>query len=258
MRPAARLAHFTRPFLECVSSVPTHGRALGGGKASSGEPGPGSGPLPGLCRLSSCGATMRIPASRRRPRISSRMSLRIAPVCRGLSMKATPTKISASFSMPSTVTVSCRVFEDVRVGRECGVHRGNHGVGVGVERHRQAHAHATLRVGQCHVAHGLGDELGVRHDHRRAIAHLDFGRANVDAADVAFDVAERDPIADFDRPLDQQDQTRNEILHDRLQAEIRCRPKARSRPRRCARRKRRARTVRTRTRRCCLHSRAAS
>ncbi|CFP54326.1 Uncharacterised protein [Bordetella pertussis] len=69
------------------------------------------------------------------------------------------------------------------------------------------------------VAHRLGDELRIGHDDRGAVSHLDFGGAYVDAQDVALDAAQRDPVAHFHRPLRQQDQARNEILHHRLQAE---------------------------------------
>src|SRR3546814_6957834 len=56
--------------------------------------------------------------------------------------------------------------------------------------------------------------------HGGAVPHLDLGGAHVDAADVALDVAaQADPVAHFHRPLDQQDQAGDEVLHDRLQAE---------------------------------------
>src|SRR3546814_9648386 len=61
-------------------------------------------------------------------------------------------------------------------------------------------SHAAQRAGMGHVAHHLGDELRVRDDDGGVIAHLDFGGAYIDAADVAFYAAQRHPIADFHRP----------------------------------------------------------
>jgi hypothetical protein len=45
------------------------------------------------------------------------------------------------------------------------------------------------------------------------------GGAHVDAADVAVDPGERNPVAPLDRPLGQQDQAEDEVLHHRLQTE---------------------------------------
>ncbi|MNL24587.1 hypothetical protein D3C87_1460300 [compost metagenome] len=95
----------------------------------------------------------------------------------------------------------------------------SHRFGVGRERHRQLDLHQPQRVRVRHVAHGLCHEFRVRHDHGRAVAHLNFGGAHVDAQDVAFDAAQRHPIAHFHRPFGQQDQARHEVLHHGLQAE---------------------------------------
>ncbi len=69
------------------------------------------------------------------------------------------------------------------------------------------------------VDHAAGDQLRIRDDQARAVEGLDLGRAHADAADVALLIAGNDPVADFDRPLDQQDEARDEIVDDRLEAE---------------------------------------
>src|SRR3546814_5268566 len=55
-----------------------------------------------------------------------------------------------------------------------------------VQGQGQLDLHAAQRAGMGHVAHHLGDELRVRDDDGGVIAHLDFGGAYIDAADVAF------------------------------------------------------------------------
>ena len=46
-----------------------------------------------------------------------------------------------------------------------------------------------------------------------------LGRADADLADIALEVADRDPVANLYRTLDQQNQPRDEVADDRLQAE---------------------------------------
>ncbi len=69
------------------------------------------------------------------------------------------------------------------------------------------------------VHHRAGDQVGIRNDHRGAREGLDFGRTHIDATDIPLAVADHYPVADLDRPLDQQDQAGDEIVHDILQAE---------------------------------------
>ncbi len=64
----------------------------------------------------------------------------------------------------------------------------------------------------------LRDELGVRHDEAGAPERLDLGRADGDAAHIAFALLERHPVADLDRSLDKQDEAGNEVVDDGLQA----------------------------------------
>ena len=95
-----------------------------------------------------------------------------------------------------------------------------HLLGIGVQRERQHQRRDALRaVAHRHVAQVLRDQLRVRHDHGRAVAELDLGRAHVDAANVAFDARDADHVAHLHRALGQQDQPRHEVLHDLLQAE---------------------------------------
>ena len=69
------------------------------------------------------------------------------------------------------------------------------------------------------VEHAAGDQLGVGNDQAGAVEGLDLGGAHADAAHEALLVADDDAVADLDRPLDQQDQARDEVVDDRLQAE---------------------------------------
>ncbi|MNM71611.1 hypothetical protein D3C81_832800 [compost metagenome] len=61
--------------------------------------------------------------------------------------------------------------------------------------------------------------MRVGHDDDRAVAQLDLGGAYVDPADVAFDPADADQVANLDRALGEQDQAGDEVLDDFLQAE---------------------------------------
>ena len=63
----------------------------------------------------------------------------------------------------------------------------------------------------------ISSEFG--HDQAGAVERFDLGGAHADAAHVALLVADDDAVADLDRPLDQQDQPRHEVVDDRLQAE---------------------------------------
>ncbi|KAG1232311.1 hypothetical protein G6F68_019133 [Rhizopus microsporus] len=83
---------------------------------------------------------------------------------------------------------------------------------IGAGRHRELDLDAALVVAHRHVAHGLGDQLGVGHDQRRLVPHLDFGRAQADAADVAFLITPLHPGADLHRARGQQDQPGHEVL----------------------------------------------
>ena len=94
-----------------------------------------------------------------------------------------------------------------------------HAFGIGVQRRGQAQQDAARGASQRHVAHGLGDEFRVGHDDGGAVAQLDLGGAHVDAAHIALGVAQHHPVAHFHGPLCQQDQARDEVLHDGLQAE---------------------------------------
>src|SRR5690606_27752395 len=64
-----------------------------------------------------------------------------------------------------------------------------------------------------------GDEGLVRHDDRLAVAVDDMGGADVDALDRAGDAADGDQVADAHRALEEDDQARDEVGEDRLQAE---------------------------------------
>ena len=91
--------------------------------------------------------------------------------------------------------------------------------GIGTVADADLDVDGAERVAVRPVEHAARDQLGVRHDQARAIEGLDLGGAHADAAHEALLVADDDAVADLDRPLDQQDQPRDEVVDDRLQAE---------------------------------------
>ncbi len=69
------------------------------------------------------------------------------------------------------------------------------------------------------VLHGAGDQPRVQHDDSGAVEGLDLGQAHVDALHDALVGAAADPVADLDRTPGEQDQSGDEVVADRLQAE---------------------------------------
>ena len=96
---------------------------------------------------------------------------------------------------------------------------GEHLLGIGIVADADLDVDGAERVAVRPVEHAAGDQLGVRHDQAGAVEGLDLGRAHADAAHVALLVADDDAVADLDRALDQQDEPRDEVVDDRLQAE---------------------------------------
>ena len=78
---------------------------------------------------------------------------------------------------------------------------------------------AHARRAEAPVRDGLRDELGVGNDQVDVVVGPDQGRARTDLGDVSGHLADLDAVADLDRPLDQEDQARHEVLGDVLQAE---------------------------------------
>ena len=78
---------------------------------------------------------------------------------------------------------------------------------------------APRTIGQRPVHHLLRREIGVRHDHFRALPGPDRRRTHADALDLPDHAADVDLVADIDRPLDHQDQAGHEVADDVLQAE---------------------------------------
>ena len=85
---------------------------------------------------------------------------------------------------------------------------GDHLLGIGVVGDADLDADRAERVAVRPVDHAAGDQLRVGNDQAGAVEGLDLGGAHADAAHVALLVADDDPVADLDRPLDQQDQAR--------------------------------------------------
>ena len=95
---------------------------------------------------------------------------------------------------------------------------GDHLFGIGIVADADLHVDGAQRVAMRPVQHAAGDQLGVGNDQAGAVEGFDLGGAHADAAHEALLVADDDAVADLDRPLDQQDQARHEIVDDRLQA----------------------------------------
>ena len=85
------------------------------------------------------------------------------------------------------------------------------------------HAHIDDEAAQCVAAGVVGDrvrhQIGIGHDDFGPVEGLDPGGAHRDVAHRAVLAVHLDPVAFRDRPFDQQDDARDEVLHDVLQAE---------------------------------------
>lgn len=69
------------------------------------------------------------------------------------------------------------------------------------------------------IGHRLGDHIRIGNDQACPVEGLDLGGADGNAPHVALTVPDSDPVADLDRPLDQQHKAGDEVVDDRLQAE---------------------------------------
>lgn len=90
-------------------------------------------------------------------------------------------------------------------------------VAVICDAHRQGDAPQAAAIGE--VGYASRDQIGVGDDDLVAVERFDVGRAKCDLADVAGVGANLDPVANLDRPFDQQDDAAHEIGDHRLQAE---------------------------------------
>ena len=89
---------------------------------------------------------------------------------------------------------------------------------VGVQRHGKRNRDAAQRAIHGQVLHGLGDELGVGDDDGRFVIGLNLGGTHADAANVAHLIANAYPVAQLYGALGQQDQARDKVLRNGLQA----------------------------------------
>src|SRR4029077_3046060 len=96
---------------------------------------------------------------------------------------------------------------------------GDHLFGIGGIRHADLDAYRHQRVAMRPVQHASRDQLRIGNDQAGAIEGLDFGGTHRDAAPQSLLVADDDPVTDLDWSLDQQNQARDKIVNDRLQAE---------------------------------------
>src|SRR5690606_19811312 len=69
------------------------------------------------------------------------------------------------------------------------------------------------------VADSAIDKIGIGQDDGLSLKGLDLGGPDADLPDRSADVAGDDPVSDLERPFSQQDEPRNEVGHDILQAE---------------------------------------
>ena len=95
-----------------------------------------------------------------------------------------------------------------------------------VDAHRVgAIGHADLqdkpphRVATGIVCHCTADQIGVGHDHIGTVKGFDPRRAHRNVADIAVLATDLDPVAFGNRPFDQQDNPRDKVADDGLQAE---------------------------------------
>ena len=88
---------------------------------------------------------------------------------------------------------------------------------IGVQRHGKCNRDAAHGAVHGQVLHGLGDELGVRHDDGGFVIGLNLGGAHADAADVTHLVSNAHTVAQLDGALGQQNQAGNKVLRNGLQ-----------------------------------------
>src|SRR5450755_4450052 len=77
---------------------------------------------------------------------------------------------------------------------------------------------ASLGLGKRPIDDLAGNEVSVRDDYLCPLKRLDRAGADADPRDFSSSAVDLENIVDVDRPLDLQDQSRNEIVDDVLQA----------------------------------------
>ena len=109
-----------------------------------------------------------------------------------------------------------RVGDAVRVCRGALEQGIAHQLDIGSvgDPHRNIHPGEGVLVSP--VDHRGGQKLGVGNDHRGALKGLNLGGAHVDPLDVTLVRADLHPVADFHRPLHQQNKPRDEVVDDVL------------------------------------------
>jgi hypothetical protein len=86
-------------------------------------------------------------------------------------------------------------------------------------RDAQRNVKADPVAAEAPVRHRARDEFRVRHDQMDVVVRADDGRAGSDLDDVAHHLVDLDPVADHHGPLEQDDDSGDEVLHDVLEAE---------------------------------------
>src|SRR5689334_21244952 len=92
-------------------------------------------------------------------------------------------------------------------------------VDVGIVRDADGNRDARARIRVRPVNDALTDEFRVGNDDRDAIVRGNYRRAQIDTLDVAFVLANRDPVTDANRPLKQQDETGSDVGGQILESE---------------------------------------
>jgi hypothetical protein len=91
--------------------------------------------------------------------------------------------------------------------------------GVAAVGHAHRDLDAAPEVGECPVDDLVRDQLGVGQDHLRALRRAQRAGADADGAHFAHQLAQLYGIADADGTLEDQHQTRHEVVDDVLQTE---------------------------------------
>ena len=166
-----------------------------------------------------CGNGISMPSSRNAARIAKCSVVVISSRRSGSAIQACSSRSERRLPEAHEVHVGRRVLEHLGTSCRDAEQHLPHVLDVGPVRHADRQAQAQLRIAVRPVHDPTRDELGVGHDDRDVVAGHDLRRAHVDRPDVTVDVTDGHLITHGDGTLDQQDEARDEVAREVLEAE---------------------------------------